>query len=229
MGFEQIVLPYYVENESLIPMNNIFYWGMAESVIIDSNQLIMQITDESGKGNHALQTVESKRATIVANHLNGKPTIRFNGYSCYNLPLFTSSTVSFFTVFKKDALNSKGVLFADGASGSISGIFDWDNKDLYFNTLGSNNALAAGGLTNFTILEIVYSNILQQVYLYINGTLIRIRSCTGTFIADSVGFWKYATAYLSGNIAEMIVYSDFKSEQERIKIENYLKSKYGIL
>ena len=81
------------------PMGGMIIWYKADALSgLTNGSKITTWTDSSGKGNHAVQPISSRRPSYYTNVLNGKPTLRFDGYDDV-LPIRGTKVVTHFSMF----------------------------------------------------------------------------------------------------------------------------------
>ncbi len=194
------------------------------------------------------QSITANNATSAAgptyssNSYNGLPTLAFNGSSNYLLNSNITSTFSnnnsfsVFVVFKANDLTSTQTIVANRANASSSN--DQWGLVITSNTLkcamynGTSYFTGYGGAynsTGFNVASIVYSN--YNVSLYLNGVKYTsvFNSNTGSGGANfTIGRRSDSTAYLNGNIGEIIGFNRAVKASEQSSIEKYLSKKWGL-
>ncbi|MCB0397222.1 MAG: T9SS type A sorting domain-containing protein [Flavobacteriales bacterium] len=210
-------------------------------------------SDQSGNNNDMSQGTAGYQPTWVDGVINGKPVIRFDG-SDDVLDGTASNTmlggaiedISVITVFRT-ASNSRGYLSQIKRDGSTSSLFSIDiNSDD-----GSTLAGSAGFLTrddaNANHFWLDHSNSYNDGNghilmgwvddanreLFIDGTsrgtdangMQSISSNSGAF---TIGGTSSGGTPYTGDVAEYIIYTMAINSAQRIIVENYLSSKYGI-
>lgn len=85
-----------------IPLSGLALWLKAdESVSVDGSGNVEKWMDQSGKSNHGTQTSSGNRPKLVANAINGKPALRFDGSDDYvDLPAAVSVANETLTDFR---------------------------------------------------------------------------------------------------------------------------------
>lgn len=200
----------------------------------------------------------TKRPTYKASGLNGKPTVRFSGGEKYleapSSALLNTGTLSVITVAKPETSGSHGLVSKRGPS-SIPGKTEkpgWAQslytaqhqfglygpgqlEDYY----GGDVAIQEDGTATynqFGIYTASANNAGASLALYKDGTQ-QTATVTATRTYDAgnsnsvkarVGDDPYGGGALSGEIAEVLIYNRQITASERVMIENYLRTKYGL-
>lgn len=203
-----------------------------------SGAAITQFLDRSGNGNHTgVQGTSTARAQHAASQINGLPAATFDGGDGYDLPsalysipngantVFavakrTSEDASIDGIFSlREAGNARLVLFYLNTAGNIS----------YRSNQGGTVVSQSGNTnTNFQILHGRRSGTTQAVTA--NGQAettdtngLDESGCDGGRIGEgSTGL------YLTGSLAELLIYNRSLSVREIAQVERYLSNKYAI-
>ena len=205
--------------------------GSTAGHAVAENGAVTQLTDLSGKGNHALHDRDPRNAldnpAIIADAANGQPVLRFSGKNSS----FTFNRVSdirtVFWVLSKDpkAFKQKQELFVLG-----------DSKSLDFHP---------GTHFTDTILHAkppYGSPALQKGKAWLNGNPIDARAtdfpqklsvitllATGNVEASQVAKdRKFPDRCWHGDIAEILLFNVPLSDTDRQTVETYLMHKYRI-
>ncbi len=194
--------------------------------------------DQSGLGNNASQGTAASQPLYVANAINGYPVLRFDGTDDYlSLPDMTMTDITVFIVGK----GTNGTFYGD--LGGCGGGYPLR----YFQTSGSQLRGYSRDCTNR--VDKFYgnlgdtSNYFQGVYQTNGSTLnVKYNGTTNTttyadFTADDLtgyaptigtGGGYIAGYYLTGDIAEVIVYNRTLSASEISIVQEYLYGKYNV-
>lgn len=207
------------------------------STIISSGGSVSQWNDKSGKGNNVTQGTGSAQPTTGATQ-NGKNVLSFDGGDTLNFPsgLFTipNGANTVFAVSKRATedgtadgilcFNESGVERYLLGYGAPSGRYYFSSR----NAIGSGVTQdSAGANTNFKV-----------VYGRRSGTTLAISQngateSTNANGADEPGInggfiGGSASANMTGQIAEILIYNRSLSASERSVVIKYLGSKWGI-
>jgi len=194
--------------------------------------------DQSGSGNHVTQTTAGNKPALKLNIKNGLPVTRFDGGD-YLIRAIAASTslISVFAVTQTAA--AAGTVYQQRLEGNATPI----KGALFIETnlwraRHRNDATAIKTLTGansglWNAWGIVWNNI--NMYLYQNGVLGASDAIAGVTTIDKMivgadnntGAGTFGT-YLTGDIAEIVVYNSALSDANRILVETYLNSRYAI-
>lgn len=203
----------------------------------DSSDLTSIWYDRSGNGNHAT-AAGAARPTWVANQKNGRGIMRFGGAQQLTLPsgLYTlpSAANTRFVVAKR--ASSSGTVetilnLSDGTTAeafeiysSVAGTYQSRNRE----GAGTNVTLT-GTLTNYNIFESYFNGSNSQSGSINNGSVDTRTATTATGInSGAIGANNSSTLYLTGDVAEIILYTRELTATERSTIKTYLSVKWGI-
>ncbi|HNW96905.1 MAG TPA: PKD domain-containing protein [Bacteroidales bacterium] len=239
--FQGIINFCYSQNITPKDITGLQLWLRADSAatihLSGSNVTIWD--DCSGNGNNATQS-NSSNQPIYNNSislLNNKPAISFNGSSnSLSFPLLSSTEYSFFTVISTGTSKNTYEIFlgssqSTGArwalavgSDAVDGI-GWAGSNANVD-LGNSNFIL---VNNFYILSFIKSTTGWNIYC--NGSFIRTvydasfptYSNTWNWVIGSETGLNY---YLSGYIADIIIYNKALADNERQNVEDYLRYKY---
>ncbi|HHV99794.1 MAG TPA: hypothetical protein GXX36_09530, partial [Clostridiaceae bacterium] len=221
-----------------IPTSGLKLWLKADSpdgaIIKDINNYVNTWVDLSGYTNSSFQTNSSYRPLYVANAINGKPAIRFDGVNDYlNITSLKGNMnqLTFFIVIKPSGL-------AD-YNQSIGAVGGWGqflfhsaaNGAIYCGTSAQSRLTAPSGtMVNNEVqgYSYVYAGTGSASKLYKNSSQVASGTLTAT-PASWTGFIIGAnnSNSLKGDIPEIIIYDRALSDSERQSVEIYLSSKYN--
>ena len=231
-------------------------WYMGDAgVYVDSGltlatngQAVQQWNDQSGKGNHLLQSSAARRPTFASNLQNGKPGINFSRpvrqfLATASLAL-GGTTASVFGVIKgsPDVANERMIGFQANGDNNDFG-FSTSVIFLYcptINTVASfrdNGVKSSGSIVNgvFTQLGSVYDGTNNTVY--IGGSAQTPAFSNPPFGANgtlNVAGWKTAgdptdpSDSLDGQVLELIFTNTAISAADRANIKTYFANKWGV-
>jgi len=222
----------------------------ADSILKDGANRVSQWNDLSVSGNHATQATLANRPVWVDNVLAGKPVIRFDGSDDY---LAANTVASFLSgedapysalaVIRRSTADRQDAIYSFGLSTSTTPVInarttsgaDTTPNQLRVLRRDNGNTLkdARGGEIGIdpTIISIADSGTLLNAYH--DGTRIITNADVnvGTITLDlfSVGVTRIGSSffhYLSGDIAEILIYNRALSDSEREAVEQYLRVKW---
>jgi hypothetical protein len=224
--------------------DELIFWLKADVGVIESGGKVSQWQDQSGMNAHVSQTDPNKQPTVHTNALNGQPVIRFDGIDDY-LSVDIPDLNSGFSLFIVSVVNDNSV---DGAglfsSASLANpnTFQIDvdattncstNYRLqYHNSDNQTNSVCSSTYANTpTITFANYFYNLNKVKISANGLLrsqLQDRAFDNTLTDYVIGTDRRQENFLSGDIAEIILYSDNDLGTRRDIITTYLSDKYDI-
>lgn len=202
----------------------------AGSDAAEADDLVYQWNDQSGNGNHAVQTSSSSRPILKNSILNSLPVIRFDRtvpYQFFNFSLPSLSAGTLFVVIRAADSSDNGVWEISTAT---------DNKSYYpfsaqiYEAFGTNtrrDAITPGvALTSWRIYSVVASS--SEWTARIDGSTILTTGTNTVSIGTSNKLGAITGAGFSGDIAEVLIYDSALSGTDRGTVETYLETKYGL-
>jgi hypothetical protein len=201
-----------------------------------------QWDDISGNGRHATQATPANQPSIESGALNGRQVRRFDvadNFECNGLASTfakNDGAVSMFFVCKANSTTgSQQILFAAKDAGSsefelfrVGSAFRYAKRDSALLTKIADSPITAN--TNWNIHSVINTGTSATVATNGNvssstdidvGTLIGINGVRiGT---DAAG-----GSFLTGDIAEILIFPTALSDADRQAVENYLNNKYAI-
>ena len=220
-------------------VSNLNLWLRADSVELD-NVNIVKCYDLSGNNNHASQTNLNLQPTFITGQalINNQPTISFDGINDYLIGegiTGNSSDFSFIIVAKANQVKDYNWFFRNSpltiGSGSFSvssmsngGIRFWHNSPFTYSDFSSSINL------DYSIITVRNSNDSIPIANYsLNGFSDGNSNQTASVHTESgyiIGTLGPEVHQLNGEIAEILLYSKYISDEEKFLIENYLREKY---
>lgn len=220
---------------------------------IDNGTAVRIWADQSGNGYDATQSTTAARPTYIASGLNGLPVVRFDGtddrlalgasalgmirnvagatmFAVVKYPANSVLNVSFFISNNTSAGSARGSL-----SQEITNKLQTAGRRLDADSFES--ALSTATITNtFLIHSGIVNYATAKAFNYINGALDGtddpFQTAGNTSNTDSnnitIGATGTPTAYLNGDIAEIIVYNRALNTSELAQVHRYLSRKWGI-
>jgi len=217
---------------SAAPASSPLLWLRADAGVQSTSSKVYQWDDQSGNGKHATMTVDARKPTLVSGALNGLPVIRFGGAQSLNLLNPASPTA--FTVFivGKNSKATETFSMILGPGGSFpNNQLRWENgSQALFVGTGNNLPVITSTIGNtrvYHVLSARYDGSVLKVYR--NGNPLSSHSFTtsGPWTLSNVGAW-YSTYFMTGDLAEVLIYSRALTETERSQTNTYLGTKYGL-
>ncbi len=222
-------------------------WFKADAIAgLVNGAAVSSWTDLSGNGYNAMQPVTGSRPTYVTGAMNGLPVVRFNAanssYLWFYRPVQDDFTI--ICVFQSAQGYGSGNLYYQGAglvNGEVNGVVSDFGTCLFANgavCAGTGNpdvgANSAGGYADGHphILTCKRTKSTGQTLLYLDGNLVGLATGgTQSLTAPNqlvLGAQQTLNNYLTGDIAEVQVYSAALSNSDRAAQEAALKCKYGL-
>lgn len=188
--------------------------------------------DQSGSGRHAVMDTAARQPAYTLNALNSKPVIRFNG--AQSLALTSTVDPSMFTIFvvgkNNNPTESFGMILGPGGT-SANNQIRWENGSQAL-VVGTGNNLPAttasiGNTRTYHALSLRYDGTALRIFR--DGRLISTRAMTtnGPLTLASVGAY-YSSAFLTGDLAEILVYPTALADVDRATTDSYLRTKYAL-
>ncbi|MCF6240650.1 MAG: hypothetical protein L3J74_04820 [Bacteroidales bacterium] len=222
-------------------------WLRADDLGLADGATVSAWPDISGNNNDLSSSVNDPNdPTYALNQINGLPVVRFSSATGTGTKLirnpfdgFASSEITTIVVYKTS--DSGDGLVSYATSGDNNNYLLYDNNNLRIYTGGNYKISSQSYNTNaFTILVEKWRNSDNAVNLFKDGTNNYSNTLgNGNIINDggslSIGGEQdavdgsySASQAFDGDIAEIIMFSSYLNDAQRIIIENYLQIKYGI-
>lgn len=212
---------------------------------VDGNA-ISQWDDLSSGAKHAVQATAGKQPTYKTNILNGRPVVRFDGGDALQTPSIDLSAATGITTL---------IVFNSTISGTDQMLFEFsDNYNSYNNAFSSirasNNSATLSARGSPSSYATASSGVITSTHALASAVIDRnkiSRETTGwkngLFVGSSAGgvlagtFGNYpiniaarnGTAFfLTGDIAELLIFNRVLAGHERARLEEYLAYKWGV-
>lgn len=235
-----VVAPTFVPSD----ISGLTLWLKADSLVLNNDDPVTTWADSSGLGNDVTQATVAKKPTYKTNIQNSKPVVRFDGTDdkingAVNLStLFSVSAMTAFAVFKASVINT------DAANG-------YENDCIWMHNTNANigMVLRSTGPTvsaynfdngsDFAASNINTTNFFAAMMRHQSGNIhssINAGSETTTVSGNTsdlnapvgVGANYNETAFMAGDIAEIIFYNTALSAADIARVYAYLNTKYAI-
>lgn len=225
------------------PATGLQTWYKADQGVTSSGGFVSSWADASGHNNSATQSTSANQPSLVASSLNGLPVIHFNGSST-QLALTRPISADFTIVveFRSSQISGSSTQWYNGAGlvdGEVAGVANdfglslnqghifggTGNPD---NTASSASASYADNVAHTAVFKRVAAT--GALSLYVDGQLAGTAT-GGTQQLTSpprlvLGSLQTNINYYSGDIAEVLIYSQALSDADRQTVENYLRNKW---
>jgi len=220
-----------------MPTSGLHLWLRADAdvyngaTLLTSTGLASQWRDQSGNGRTASMATTTRQPTFVPGALNGRPVIRFSGAQSMNLNVFSQPTLFSVFVVGKNSLTSESFSMILGPGGnSPNNQLRWNNgSQALFVTQNAGTIVTSpiGNTRVYHALSARYDGSTMTFYRDGNAMSSTNFTTTAPWTIASVGSW-YSTYYMTGDLAEVIIYDRALSEAERASVNAYLRSKYNL-
>ncbi len=217
---------------ALLP--NLSLWLMADAGVTENAGAVSAWGDQSVNGNSASQGLSTAQPHVVyPSELCGKPALSFSGSGQYlsggTIPNLGQSSITIFVVAKANTLSGNPRSFF--AINQTPNNFDVRVSGGTVQTVNAGTSVSGGTYnTQYNLLEVT-KNLGVAVTIYRNGIAgtPSSASAAGSFIDDNYNIAKSLSSpsFLSGEIAEIILYKTLLSPAERFQVETYLEDKYA--
>lgn len=216
---------------------------------VDGN--VSSWADQSGNGNHAVQSTVSDRPTYITSAQGSRPTLRFDGLSDFlnitnlaNIPSGSQGRTAF-VVAKRSNNSNRHILFAflpetatNGSSWVMNLGINAPYTEYYMSYWGYRSIVnGATSDTNSNIFSaILNGSLASNTTSYKNGTVLA-NPIVNEGTVDTVPTYGYVGAQIytsalygsfNGDISEIIIYDRALTNNERMVVEEYLSVKYSI-
>lgn len=215
-------------------------WLKADSLALSNGDPVATWTDSSGNSRNAAQATSGLRPTFEASSVNGLPSVRFTGghYLEFGSPWEGLwSAVEVFVVFKLDADPPASGTGGGGFWGP-SRVFDcnipYEDGTIYegfgstaLKTTGNPTlSLASWRTYNVTSASGEWTSRIDGTVHYTTATnAVGFVETRGTYLGASHNAGSY---WMTGRIAEFVLYDHALTTTDRASVQGYLDSRYGL-
>jgi len=211
------------------------YWGDPSQVVIETG--VRQMTDQSGKGRHPLQTVTTKQPVLNATGAPGgtKPCITYDGADDFLTTSFTAiaKPAQMFVVAKFNTVFAANSSFIDGGNANRARVY----RDLAgrLNMLGGSTGVTATGLTEtaWHLLTITFNAASSAESLKEDGTVrgtntqgVTANTLDGLTLGSIGGG---SSDWWSGSMCDVIISSAVLTAPKEAALVALIKAKYPAL
>lgn len=232
-------------------------WWKADAITpVPDGTALAQWDDSSGRANHIAQATGGKQPLykVAANGINGLPVVRFDGTDdCLTLSLDLSArtAVTVYIVVKPANTTQTGMIVEHTASGSantggwgcvmepVQGFESYGMVGSHVTTTVSTFYNWATPTTNATIVSYRFGRMLRkhQCAVFVNGDglgspSVDAQNANSRYLANStlnIGSRNNgASLPFNGDVAEILLYGQLHTPDQRIAVEGYLADKYAI-
>mgnify|MGYP000923732122 CR=1 FL=1 len=227
---------------------NLKMWLKADSIIANNGDYISQWDDLSGNNNHVTTSVTSTRPVLATSSslINNRAAVHFSGGDdalwCNNSLDFDFTEATIFVVRSAGASGSVLAIAQNGTTYNNEFLLAYNNPRIYHHTSGGvyyyldhqSNPTSAyvqtavmgiGPTDNALYVNGIGSTVSQASS---NGGSVQNFSIVNRFVViGNRGPYGYNTGFV-GDIAEVLIYEGKMNNTDRLSVEMYLGTKYGI-
>jgi hypothetical protein len=193
---------------------------------------VSQWMDQSGNGNHAWMTTASRQPSLVLGAINGLPLIRFDGSQSLILTTPVSHNQFTYFIVGKNSKPAETFSMILGPNGKLpNNQLRWESgtRTLAVGT-GNDMPHLFSTVRNTRVnhlLTVRYDGLTFSVYY--NGLLISNSTLliSGPWTLGQIGAW-YSTHFMTGDIAEIVMYNTGLTSADCNTTTSYLRSKYRL-
>ena len=241
-----------------VPSAGNVLWLRSDAGVHVAGGLVSQWDDQSGSGNNAVQTVATQQPSLVSAELNGHPVLRFDGAddvlgltgetAMQQFTLFIVEKLSggatgndYYPVVLGGDGNITGHYYGIEARNSVSADSP-DSADM-FAGFGNDARAHYPSIAAFDTWRIVSTStdqLIANTIVHMNGADARVET-TGANVSMSVQLGNATGTGFGGvgglgnldgvakcDVAEVLVYDRVLTVAERLQVETYLSTRYGI-
>jgi hypothetical protein len=227
-----------------VPTQDLKLWLSADAGVTLNSGYISAWADQSGNGTNATQPDPNTQPTFLANAVNGRPALKFDGigdFMTFKLPVngLTGMTMVLVSVSTDQDGNWNGVenaplYWGETASWGTVHLSPFQRMVKFrFGTGQSGNlpvyTRPASLGYRYSLTTAIKNSSTES--LYVNGTQVltqqgRLAAIANVSDTGNIGRGYNLNTYFSGEIAEVLVYARALMDAERQQVEQYLLGKY---
>jgi probable HAF family extracellular repeat protein len=215
-----------------MPVNDLVLWLKADAGHSPGDLHFW--ADQSGRGNHAMQSTSTKRPQAIAAGLNGRPVVRFDGtndhFTFVSNP-YTGLTQGEMFVVLKARLDPASTWRSLGLFGTDRTYYPSPSGTI-LDSFGSTTIRNIGNPTQ-PLDQFHFYNVASKTNDWsarINGSLqFSAVINTNSFAATPVLGNAFGTEHFDGEVAEVLLYNRTLETEERNTVGAYLNIKYSLV
>ena len=221
-------------------ITNLTLWLRADCVTGNgadptNNSTVSTWTDLSGNGNNATANGSPTYQSGASYLINSQPVINFNGSSTFtsiDIRATTRANITIFSVYKLRSTNQAGVWGVDNGGWDRFFMARWSGNDGIISHSGQTNVPNSGVTDTPKFITTIYKyGVSNGSAVYDNGGLVSAftdnADPTGAYTSLSIG--SIGAGYnLTGDVAEIIIFSQALSDTDRKTVNGYLNTKYNL-
>ncbi len=200
------------------------------------NSSITTWSDVSGNGNNATASGTPTFQSDSGNLINSQPVINFNGSATFgsiDIRATTRPNITIFAVYKeRGSGNREGVWGVDNGNWDRFFLARWSGNDGLISAGNSANVTGSGFIGTPTLItSILKYNISNGSTVYRNGdlatTFTDTADPTNAYTSLLIGSGGSGLGF-TGDIAEIIIFSQALTNADLITVNGYLNTKYNL-
>ncbi len=222
---------------------NLKLWLKADAGVTQTAGSVSGWNDQSGNLNHAQQPLAAQQPLLVANQLNGRPVLRFDGTDDFlaaasSPTLANTGDISSFFVVKFDDFDTYRTVWAktEAHLPRSTDFYTQPGTGLPLIYRGGaaevQNVVSGAALTAGEFAVVGFDMAGTDVHHFLNGALTGGGTITAA-LQDTgkpllIGQRDDAVTRTKGDVAEIVIYNSALSDTDRAQVVTYLGKKYGI-
>lgn len=215
-----------------IPTSGMHLWLRTDAGVTLSGNTVTRWIDQSGNGRSAGMTTAARQPSFIPGVLNNQPVLRFSG--AQSMLLDAASAPTQYTVFVvgKNNRTDEGFSMILGPAGSNpNSQLRWENGNQSM-IVGLGNNLPVtnstiGNTRTYHALAVRYDGTTLSTY---RDGILRTsngHSTSGPWRINQIGAY-YDSFFMTGDLAEVLIYTRALTEAERQSVGVYFRAKYAL-
>jgi hypothetical protein len=212
---------------SPLDVSGLAAWYKAETIAQADASAVAAWADSGPNARNLTQATGTSQPTYRTNVLNGHPTVRFDGGDSLVSAAFAfAQPATTFVVGRMSVITGFNQYFVDGLTTNVQALFA--TPTTYSTYAGT--AIVSDGVSNIAF---------RLLCAVVNGAVSRMRTDGGAGTGGNAGTGSYNgvrlgsagagnATFLTGDIAEVIIYAGVLSPANMNAIGAYLAGKYGV-
>ena len=207
-------------------------WLRADQGVVTSGTKVTQWNDLSGNGNNAAQATSGYQPVYVGSQLNGQPVLRFDASNTTYLRVphhatLNSGSMTIYAVAKRTTTPTYAMVVQKMNGGDNQYGLGFESGAPRYIT-GGNYVLGTLASGTFGVMEGFSGS--STIKLFVNGTLAQSASASSVSTStEPLDIGGRGTSYgLTGDIAEVLVFTRALSDAERKVVQDYLYVRYAV-
>ncbi len=213
------------------PTAGLKVWLRADAGVTSSAGKVSAWADQSGNGNHVSMATASRQPALVSSALNAKPVLRFSGAQSLAFAAFPSFARYTVLAVGKNAKTSETYSMILGPGGSSPNHqWRWENgSQVLFVGPGSPSVITAtiGDTRVYHSLGLRFNGSALTTYRNATAFSTTAYSTSAAWTIAQLGAY-YSSSFMTGDLAELLIYDAALSDADLGAATSYLHSKYAL-